>query len=120
MHKIFSYENVAFSYPFFIGECKTLRFAYSRTIVPIFSSENVTFSYPRFDFFVNPSVLQISLIIVLPSQLFFSFSEKDRNIVSKEKEEYLRRNGYSQQGIVKLRERGKNIILELTTRNKQV
>ena len=28
--------------------------------------------------------------------------EKDRNIVSKEREEYLRRNGYSQQGIVKL------------------
>ena len=46
--------------------------------------------------------------------------EKDRNIVSKEREEYLRRNGYSQQGIVKLRERGENIILELTTRDKQV
>ena len=32
----------------------------------------------------------------------------------------VRRNGYSQQGIVKLRERGENIILELTIRDKQV
>ena len=46
--------------------------------------------------------------------------EKDMNVVSKEREEYLRRNGYSQQGIVKLRERGENIILELTTKDKQV
>ena len=34
--------------------------------------------------------------------------EKDRNIVSKEREEYLRRNGYSQQGMLSL-EKGEKI-----------
>ena len=39
-----------------------------------------------------------------------------------EKEEYLERNGYSQRGIVKFRERGEdaNIVSELTTGDKQV
>jgi len=51
--------------------------------------------------------------------------EKERNMRKrrncKERKEYLRRNGYSQQGIVKLRERGEDIdiVWELTTRDKQ-
>ena len=38
----------------------------------------------------------------------------------KEREEYLKRNGYSQQGIIKLRGGDIGIVLELTIRAKQV
>ena len=52
--------------------------------------------------------------------------ENESNIVRrrdcKEREEYLRRNDYSRQGIVKLREKGEDtyVVLELATRDKQV
>ena len=46
--------------------------------------------------------------------------EKEKINDSKEREEYLRRNGYSQQRMVQLKERWKDIILDLATRKEQV